>query len=38
VSILGEPLSWHEPVGGALIIAGVALAQGVLRVRRPSTL
>ena len=34
----GEPLSWHEPVGGALIILGVALAQGVLRVRQPSTL
>ncbi len=38
VSILGEPLSWHEPVGGALIIAGVALAQGVLRRRQPTTL
>ncbi len=38
VTLLGEPLSWHEPVGGALIILGVALAQGVLRVRQPSTL
>jgi drug/metabolite transporter (DMT)-like permease len=38
VTILGEPVSWHEPVGGALIIAGVALAQGVLRPRRPTTL
>ena len=38
VTILGEPLSWHEPVGGALIITGVALAQGVLRARQPSTL
>jgi drug/metabolite transporter (DMT)-like permease len=38
VTILGEPLSWHEPVGGALIILGVALAQGLLRPRRPSTL
>jgi drug/metabolite transporter (DMT)-like permease len=38
VTILGEPLSWHEPVGGALIITGVALAQGVLRRRQPSTL
>ena len=28
VTILGEPLSWHEPAGGALIILGVALAQG----------
>jgi drug/metabolite transporter (DMT)-like permease len=38
VTLLGEPLSWHEPVGGALIILGVALAQGVLRARQPSTL
>lgn len=38
VVILDEPLSWHEPAGGALIIAGVALAQGVLRPRQPSTL
>ena len=38
VSILGEPLSWHEPVGGLLIIAGVAIAQGLLAARRPSTL
>lgn len=37
VAILGETISWHEPVGGALIIAGVALAQGLL-VREPSTL
>jgi len=37
VAILGEPLSWHEPAGGALIIAGVALAQG-LPARQPSTL
>jgi len=38
VLLLGEAVSWHEPAGGALIIAGVALAQGVLRPRRPSTL
>jgi drug/metabolite transporter (DMT)-like permease len=38
VALLGEPLSWHEPAGGVLIIAGVALAQGLLRPRRPSTL
>ncbi len=38
VTLLGEPLSWHEPAGGALIIAGVALAQGALRARQPSTL
>ena len=29
VSILGETLSWHEPAGALLIIAGVALSQGV---------
>ena len=37
VTILDEPLSWHEPAGGALIIAGVALAQR-RPARRPSTL
>jgi drug/metabolite transporter (DMT)-like permease len=37
VTILGEPLSWHEPAGGLLIIAGVAIAQG-LPARQPSTL
>jgi drug/metabolite transporter (DMT)-like permease len=37
VVILGEPLSWHEPAGGALIIAGVALAQR-RPARRTSTL
>jgi drug/metabolite transporter (DMT)-like permease len=38
VTLLGEPLSWHEPAGGALIILGVALAQGRVRARQPSTL
>jgi drug/metabolite transporter (DMT)-like permease len=37
VTILSEPLSWHEPAGGALIIAGVALAQR-RPARRTSTL
>jgi drug/metabolite transporter (DMT)-like permease len=37
VTILSEPLSWHEPAGGLLIIAGVAIAQG-LAARQPSTL
>lgn len=37
VAILGETISWQEPVGGLLIIAGVALAQGLL-FRQPSTL
>lgn len=30
VTLLGEPISWQEPVGGALILAGVTLAN-----RRP---
>jgi drug/metabolite transporter (DMT)-like permease len=38
VAVLGEPLSWHEPVGGALIIAGVALAQGMIRTRPPAAM
>ena len=33
VTLLDEGLTWHEPVGGALIIAGVALAQRRARVR-----
>jgi drug/metabolite transporter (DMT)-like permease len=37
VAILNESLSWHEPAGGALIIAGVALAQR-RPARRTSTL
>ena len=27
VLVLGEPLSWHEPVGGAVILTGVALSR-----------
>jgi drug/metabolite transporter (DMT)-like permease len=30
ILVLGEPLSWNEPVGGALALVGVALAQGLL--------
>ena len=35
VVLLGEHISWHEPVGGILILAGVTLAN---RTRRPATL
>jgi drug/metabolite transporter (DMT)-like permease len=31
VSLLGEPLSWNEPVGGLLVLLGVAASQGRLR-------
>jgi drug/metabolite transporter (DMT)-like permease len=36
--VLGEPLSWNEPVGAVIVLAGVALAQGQPRLtpsRRP---
>jgi drug/metabolite transporter (DMT)-like permease len=28
VALLGEPLSWNEPVGGLLVLLGVAASQG----------
>lgn len=28
VVLLGEPLSWNEPVGGLLVLAGTAISQG----------
>jgi drug/metabolite transporter (DMT)-like permease len=31
VVLLGEGLSWNEPVGAAVIIAGVAVSQGLVR-------
>jgi drug/metabolite transporter (DMT)-like permease len=34
VVLLGEDLSWNEPVGAAVIIAGVAVAQGAALRRR----
>jgi len=30
VALLGEPLSWNEPVGGLLVLLGVAASQGRL--------
>lgn len=30
--VLGERLHWHEPVGGAIVILGILLAQGVIRM------
>jgi drug/metabolite transporter (DMT)-like permease len=35
VLLLREPLSWNQPLGGAVILAGVALAQGPWRGLRP---
>jgi drug/metabolite transporter (DMT)-like permease len=34
VIILGEALSWNQPVGGAVVLLGVALTQGRLRFSR----
>lgn len=34
VLVLGEPLTWNEPVGGAIALVGVALAQGLVGSRR----
>lgn len=35
VSVLGETLSWNEPVGAAIVLVGIVLAQGrILRARR----
>lgn len=33
VVLLGEPLSWNEPVGGVLVLLGVAASQGRLGLR-----
>jgi len=34
VLVLGEPLRWNEPVGGLVVLAGIALASGMLGARR----
>jgi drug/metabolite transporter (DMT)-like permease len=31
VALMGEPLTWNEPVGGVLVLLGVAASQGRLR-------
>ena len=35
--LLGERLSWNEPVGALVVLAGIALGQGLLRYPRGST-
>ena len=35
VAFLSESLTWNEPVGGLLVLLGVAASQGRLR-RRPA--
>ncbi|MDL9980895.1 DMT family transporter [Microbacterium sp. ASV49] len=34
VVVLGEAVHWYEPVGGAIVIAGIVISQGGLRRRR----
>jgi drug/metabolite transporter (DMT)-like permease len=34
VLVLGEPLTWNEPVGAVVVIAGIAITQGLLRPPR----
>jgi drug/metabolite transporter (DMT)-like permease len=34
VVVLGEPLTWNEPVGAAIVVAGIAVSQGQLRLPR----
>ena len=34
VLLLGERFSWHEPVGRVLVLLGILLAQGRLRLGR----
>lgn len=37
VVVLGERLSWYQPVGAVFVLLGVAVSQGLLRLRRPAT-
>ncbi|MEY3318411.1 MAG: hypothetical protein RL540_783, partial [Actinomycetota bacterium] len=30
--LLGEPLTWNEPVGGLMVLLGSAIAQGRIRL------
>jgi len=32
IAILGEPIAWYEPVGALIVLTGVAIAQGRLRI------
>lgn len=35
ILVLGESLTWNLPVGAAIVLLGVAVAQGLLKRRRP---
>ena len=34
--VLGERVTWNEPIGGVLVVVGAAIAQGLLRRVRPA--
>jgi drug/metabolite transporter (DMT)-like permease len=34
--VLGERITWNEPIGGVLVVLGAAVAQGVLARYRPA--
>ena len=34
--VLGERITWNEPIGGVLVVVGAAIAQGVLLRSRPA--
>ena len=34
IVVLGEQLTWNQPVGGAIALVGVALAQGIIGAGR----
>jgi drug/metabolite transporter (DMT)-like permease len=35
VAFLGEQVSWNEPIGALIVLAGIAQSQGRLRTRTP---
>jgi drug/metabolite transporter (DMT)-like permease len=32
MTILGEPITWNQPVGGLIVLLGVAISQGIVQV------
>lgn len=36
IALMGETLTWNQPVGAVVIILGAALCQGVVRLPRPT--
>jgi drug/metabolite transporter (DMT)-like permease len=36
ITVLGEGLHWYEPVGALVVLAGIAVSQGLLTRRRPA--